>query len=90
MAPVKIDPGKVREFKDADSFYEWLSRRHNKEDEIWIKIHKVDSGLKSITPQGSYRRCALLGLDPKTSNKKFDRAALVREPGVLRLRWLPS
>ena len=51
MAPVKIDPGKVREFKDADSFYEWLSRRHNKEDEIWIKIHKVDSGLKSITPK---------------------------------------
>jgi uncharacterized protein YdeI (YjbR/CyaY-like superfamily) len=51
MAPVKVDPEKIREFKDAGSFYKWLSRRHNKEDEIWIKIHKVDSGLESITPK---------------------------------------
>jgi uncharacterized protein YdeI (YjbR/CyaY-like superfamily) len=51
MASVKVDPGKIREFKDAGSFYKWLSGRHNKEDEIWIKIHKVDSGLKSITPK---------------------------------------
>jgi uncharacterized protein YdeI (YjbR/CyaY-like superfamily) len=51
MAPVKVDPAKVREFKDAASFYKWLSRRHDKDDEVWIKIHKVDSGLKSITPK---------------------------------------
>jgi uncharacterized protein YdeI (YjbR/CyaY-like superfamily) len=51
MAPVKINPGNVREFKDAESFYEWLGKRHDKQDEIWIKIHKVDSGLKSITPK---------------------------------------
>jgi uncharacterized protein YdeI (YjbR/CyaY-like superfamily) len=24
---------------------------HDKEDEFWIKIHKVDSGLKSFTPK---------------------------------------
>jgi uncharacterized protein YdeI (YjbR/CyaY-like superfamily) len=51
MAPVKIDPAKVREFKDAASFYKWLARHHDKNDEVWIKIHKVDSGLKSITPK---------------------------------------
>jgi uncharacterized protein YdeI (YjbR/CyaY-like superfamily) len=51
MAPVKIDPEKVRAFKDAASFYNWLARRHDKDDEVWIKIHKVDSGLKSITPK---------------------------------------
>ncbi len=51
MASVTIDPGKVREFKDAESFYRWLGRHHDKEDEIWIKIHKVGSGLKSITPR---------------------------------------
>jgi uncharacterized protein YdeI (YjbR/CyaY-like superfamily) len=51
MAPVKIDLDKVRTFKDADSFYKWLARNHDKEDEIWIKIHKVGSGLKSITPK---------------------------------------
>jgi uncharacterized protein YdeI (YjbR/CyaY-like superfamily) len=51
MAPVKVDPDKVREFKDAASFYRWLGKHHDKEDEVWIKIHKVDSGLKSITPK---------------------------------------
>jgi uncharacterized protein YdeI (YjbR/CyaY-like superfamily) len=51
MAPVKIDPAKVRTFKDAASFYTWLAKHHDKADEVWIKIHKVDSGLKSITPK---------------------------------------
>jgi uncharacterized protein YdeI (YjbR/CyaY-like superfamily) len=51
MAPVKIDPAKVRAFKDAASFYKWLAKHHDKDDEVWIKIHKVDSGLKSITPK---------------------------------------
>ena len=51
MAQVKINPDKVREFKDAESFYKWLGKNHDKEDEIWIKIHKVDSGFKSITPK---------------------------------------
>jgi uncharacterized protein YdeI (YjbR/CyaY-like superfamily) len=49
MAPVKIDPAKVRAFKDAASFYTWLAKHHDKADEVWIKIHKVGSGLKSIT-----------------------------------------
>ena len=51
MATVKINPDKLRAFKDAESFYKWLGKHHDKEDEIWIKIHKVDSGLKSITPK---------------------------------------
>src|SRR6266849_9834962 len=51
MAPAKINSDKVRAFKDAESFHEWLAKHHLKEDEIWIKIHKVDSGFKSITPK---------------------------------------
>ena len=51
MPPVKIDPAKVREFKDAESFYAWLAKHHDKAGEVWIKIHKVDSGLTSITPR---------------------------------------
>ena len=51
MAPVKVDPDKVREFKDAECFYKWLGKHHDKEYELWIKIHKVDSGLRSITPK---------------------------------------
>lgn len=48
MAPIKVDPGKVREFEDAAQFYQWLGAHHDIEDEVWIKIHKVGSGLKSI------------------------------------------
>lgn len=51
MAPVKVDPDKVHEFKDADAFYKWLGRNHDKADEVWIKVHKLGSGLKSITPK---------------------------------------
>jgi uncharacterized protein YdeI (YjbR/CyaY-like superfamily) len=51
MASVKVDPDRVREFPDAETFYNWLGKHYDKEAEIWIKIHKVDSGLKSITPK---------------------------------------
>ena len=27
MAPVKVDPDKVRAFKDAESFYKWLGEK---------------------------------------------------------------
>lgn len=51
MAPVHVDPDKVLEFKDEQAFYDWLSKHHDSDswDEVWIKIHKVGSGLPSIT-----------------------------------------
>ena len=48
MAPVYVDPAKVHEFEDGDAFYNWLAKHHDREDEVWIKIHKKGSGLKSI------------------------------------------
>jgi uncharacterized protein YdeI (YjbR/CyaY-like superfamily) len=51
MGPVKVDPAKVHEFTTAAHFHRWLGRHHDKADEAWIKIHKVDSGLKSISPK---------------------------------------
>lgn len=51
MAPVEIDPAKVHEFKDFQSFYEWLAAHHQSETEVWIQTHKVSSGLASITPK---------------------------------------
>ena len=50
MASVWVDPSKVREFADAKSFYAWLRKHRETEKEVWIKIHKVRSGLPSITP----------------------------------------
>ncbi len=43
-----VNPEKVREFADAQEFYDWLGAHHAIEDEVWIKIHKLGSGLKSI------------------------------------------
>ena len=51
MAAVWVDPKKVHEFADEQAFYDWLARHHDQEDEVWIKIHKVNSGLASITPK---------------------------------------
>ena len=50
MAPVRVDPDKVREFEDEGVFYEWMAEHAAHEDEVWIKIHKVRSGKRSITP----------------------------------------
>jgi uncharacterized protein YdeI (YjbR/CyaY-like superfamily) len=51
MAAVKVDPTHVHEFADAEAFAAWLARQHDKADEVWIKLHKVKSGLPSITPK---------------------------------------
>ncbi|GAA0649148.1 YdeI/OmpD-associated family protein [Brevundimonas lenta] len=50
MAPVVIDPARVHPFEDADAFHAWLARNHDREPEVWIKVHKKASGLTSITP----------------------------------------
>jgi uncharacterized protein YdeI (YjbR/CyaY-like superfamily) len=49
MTAIQVDPAKVKAFKTADAFYTWLAKNHAKERELWIKIHKAGSGLKSIT-----------------------------------------
>lgn len=51
MAAVHVDPDKVHEFSDMDGFYHWLAGHHASEREVWIKIHKVKSGLPSINPE---------------------------------------
>ena len=51
MAAVKVDPAHVHEFADSRAFDRWLASHHGKADEVWIKIHKVASGLPSITPK---------------------------------------
>ncbi|WP_316357671.1 YdeI/OmpD-associated family protein [Devosia sp.] len=48
MAPVHVDPAKVREFASKDAFYDWLADNHDSEDEVWIRIFKKGSGIASI------------------------------------------
>ena len=61
MAPVTVDPNKVHEFADAAAFEAWLGRHHDRETEVWIKLHKVGSGLPSITPVEAIQICLCWG-----------------------------
>ena len=50
MGEVHVDASKVHAFEDERSFEKWLRKNWNTEQEVWLKIHKVRSGLSSITP----------------------------------------
>jgi uncharacterized protein YdeI (YjbR/CyaY-like superfamily) len=49
MAPITPDPKKVRAFKSEAAFQKWLSTHHDRETELWLKIHKKASGLPTVT-----------------------------------------
>lgn len=50
MAPIVPNPRRIKSFRTSEAFEAWLARHHDRETEIWLKIHKKGSGLKSITP----------------------------------------
>lgn len=45
---VVVDPAGGHEFPAEVSVYRWRGKHHGKATEVWIAIHKVGSGLKSI------------------------------------------
>lgn len=49
MAPVVPDPSKIRSFASEATFAAWMAENHARESELWLKIHKKDSGLSSVT-----------------------------------------
>lgn len=49
MAPMVVDPDKVRAFETPVAFEAWLAANHDRETELWIRIFKVKSGVASIT-----------------------------------------
>jgi uncharacterized protein YdeI (YjbR/CyaY-like superfamily) len=49
MPPVTPDPKKIRAFKSEAAFENWLSTHHNRDTELWLKIHKKASGLPTVT-----------------------------------------
>jgi uncharacterized protein YdeI (YjbR/CyaY-like superfamily) len=49
MAPVIPDPKSIRSFRSAEAFETWLAANHDRQTELWLKIHKKDSGLPSVT-----------------------------------------
>jgi len=49
MAAVIPDPKKTRSFSTAVAFEKWLSAEHDRESELWLKIHKKGSKLPTVT-----------------------------------------
>jgi uncharacterized protein YdeI (YjbR/CyaY-like superfamily) len=49
MAPVIPDPRKIKSFRTEAAFTAWMKANHARETEIWLKIHKKDSGLPTVT-----------------------------------------
>lgn len=49
MAPMIVDPKRVREFVNADAFGAWLADYHVDEAEVWIRMFKTGSGTASIS-----------------------------------------
>ena len=48
MPPVVPDPEKIKSFKTAAAFEQWMATHHARETEIWLKIHKKGSGLPTV------------------------------------------
>jgi uncharacterized protein YdeI (YjbR/CyaY-like superfamily) len=49
MAPVIPDPKKIKSFRTEAAFATWMRANHARETELWLKIHKKDSGLPTVT-----------------------------------------
>jgi uncharacterized protein YdeI (YjbR/CyaY-like superfamily) len=49
MAAVTPDPKKIKSFRSEAAFETWLRAHHDRETELWLKIHKKDSGLPTVT-----------------------------------------
>jgi uncharacterized protein YdeI (YjbR/CyaY-like superfamily) len=49
MAPIVPDPKRIKTFRTATAFADWLSANHDKQPELWLKIHKKASGLPTVT-----------------------------------------
>src|SRR5215213_7118631 len=43
------DKKRIRPFASERALETWLRSNHDKEPELWLKIHKKDSGLPSVT-----------------------------------------
>jgi len=77
MAAVVVDPTKIREFATADAFHAWLGKHHDKETELWIKLHKKGSGLPSINWNEAVDVCLCWGWIDGI-RKSFDEKSFVQ------------
>jgi uncharacterized protein YdeI (YjbR/CyaY-like superfamily) len=49
MAPIIPNPKKISSFPTEAAFTTWLVANHASETELWLKVHKKDSGIPTVT-----------------------------------------
>src|SRR3954465_9103957 len=49
MAAVVPDKKRIKPFASTKALETWMRANHDKAPELWLKIHKKDSGLRSVT-----------------------------------------
>ena len=49
MASVVPDAGRIKTFRTQAAFESWMRKNHAREREVWLRIYKKDSGVRSIT-----------------------------------------
>ncbi|WP_437585355.1 YdeI/OmpD-associated family protein [Sorangium sp. So ce1000] len=49
MAPIIPNPDKIKSFPTEAAFEAWMAENHARETELWLKIHKKDSGMPTVT-----------------------------------------
>src|SRR4051794_38069537 len=49
MAPVVPDPKNIRSFRSERSFEAWLSKNHDRQSELWLRIYKKNSGEPTVS-----------------------------------------
>lgn len=45
---IVVDPKLIKYFKTAPDFRDWLSKNYTKEDGIWLKLYRKNSGVESV------------------------------------------
>lgn len=49
MAQVIPNPEKIKSFRSSAEFEKWLSKHHDREDELWLRFFKKDSGKPTVS-----------------------------------------
>jgi uncharacterized protein YdeI (YjbR/CyaY-like superfamily) len=49
MPPIIPDPRRIKSFRTGAAFENWLRKNHARETELWLRIYKKASGVRTIT-----------------------------------------
>ena len=50
MAPIVPDKSTIKSFRTEAALERWLSRNHDRQPELWLRIFKKGSGVATVTP----------------------------------------